>query len=360
MREERIEEIKAHIGEIELPRVGKSLQELGLIQSVEIRDAKLSLTVRFNPNYASKSELRDRVEAALETFEELAGVEVTFAPPSQAQDVRRSPTPRHIPTKIQLPEVDRIIAVFSAKGGVGKTTVSVNLAATLANAGRKVGLLDADIHGPNVPNLLGIEGPPRIIGDKILPTEKYGIETMSIGFLIEAEQPLVWRGPMLKKALDQFLTDVAWGKLDYLIIDMPPGTGDQQLNVAQGLDMTGALAVTTPQEVSLSDVRRGIHMFEEVKVPLLGIVENMSYFICPHCGETTEIFGVGGGERESLKRNVPLLGRIPIDPDLRESGDRGVPIVIAAPDSQTAKEFERIASRLADRIKDLKITIPEP
>ncbi|HKZ46057.1 MAG TPA: Mrp/NBP35 family ATP-binding protein, partial [Thermodesulfobacteriota bacterium] len=248
------------------------------------------------------------------------------------------------------------IAVASGKGGVGKSTVAVNLALALSKSGAKVGLLDTDIYGPSIPMMMGIHKQLQTTQDKkILPISNYGIKLMSVGFMLDEEMPLVWRGPMVMQIVKQFLTGVAWGDLDYLVIDLPPGTGDAQLTLVQTIPLTGAVVVTTPQDVALIDARRAIKMFHEVKVPLLGIIENMSYFQCPHCGEKTEIFSHGGGEKTSQRYNVPLLGKIPIDTGIREGGDSGKPIVIFNPSSPQTETFIKISEAVASKISMLDI-----
>lgn len=245
-----------------------------------------------------------------------------------------------------IPGVKHVIAVSSGKGGVGKSTVSVNLAVAMGLSGAKVGLLDADIYGPNIPMMMGLEKTPEQKDGKISPAESHGIKLISMGFFVPEDQAVVWRGPMVHTAIQQLFRDVLWGELDYLLIDLPPGTGDAQLTLSQLVPLAGAITVTTPQEVALHDVRKGMMMFQKVNVPLLGIVENMSYFVCGHCGERTEIFDHGGGERAADKLGVPFLGRVPIDPAIREGGDTGRPLVVANPDSPQAKAFRDIAGQV--------------
>ncbi len=253
-----------------------------------------------------------------------------------------------------LPGVKNTIAVASGKGGVGKSTVAVNIAVALAMEGAKVGLIDADIYGPSVPMMLGINEQPRIYQDsvtsKMVPLENYGIKVMSIGFLIEEDAPVIWRGPMASGAIKQFMSDVHWGEIDYLVFDMPPGTGDIQLTLVQTIPLSGAVVVTTPQNVSLIDVRKALKMFQRVNVPILGIVENMSYFIAPDTGKKYDIFGTGGGETLAKELSVPLLGAIPINQNIREGGDKGKPVVFDQPDSEQAKTFLQISKNLAAQI----------
>jgi len=245
-----------------------------------------------------------------------------------------------------IPGVKHVIAVSSGKGGVGKSTVAANLACALALAGVKVGLLDADLYGPNIPMMMGSTAGPEQKDGKILPVENHGVKLISMAFLVPEEAPLVWRGPMVHQYLQAFFRDVLWGDLDYLLIDLPPGTGDVQLSLSQMVPLAGAITVTTPQEVALYDVRKGMAMFQKVNVPLLGIIENMSYFVCGHCGERTEIFSYGGGERAAEKLGVPFLGRIPIDPAIRDGSDTGHPIVVADPGSPQAAAFRAIAQKI--------------
>lgn len=245
-----------------------------------------------------------------------------------------------------IPGVKRVIAISSGKGGVGKSTVATNLACALALTGARVGLMDADLYGPNIPMMMGSTTGPEQKDGKIVPAEIHGVKLISMAYLVPEEAPLVWRGPMVHQYLQAFFRDVLWGELDYLLIDLPPGTGDVQLSLSQMVPLAGAITVTTPQEVALHDVRKGMAMFQKVNVPLLGIIENMSYFVCGHCGERTDIFSTGGGERAAEKVGVPFLGRIPIDPAIRDGGDSGHPIVIADPSSPQAAAFRDIAQKL--------------
>ncbi|MBV9768999.1 MAG: Mrp/NBP35 family ATP-binding protein [Bryobacterales bacterium] len=249
--------------------------------------------------------------------------------------------------KVPIAGVQNLIAVGSGKGGVGKTTVSVNLAVALSRLGHQVGLLDADVYGPNVPLMMGVRAQPHAIGERIQPLEKDGVRIMSMGFLNPGDKPLVWRGPMLHNIIQQFLRGVDWGRLDYLIVDLPPGTGDVQLSLIQTAPLTGAVVVTTPSEVSLEDARKAIHMFEQVRVPILGLVENMSYLQCPHCGERIDVFSHGGGKKTAANMNVQFLGELPLDPAVRVGGDSGQSITLTgagAPFVAVAREVERRAA----------------
>jgi ATP-binding protein involved in chromosome partitioning len=249
-----------------------------------------------------------------------------------------------------IPGVKHVIAISSGKGGVGKSTVAANLAVALAQKGARVGLMDADVYGPNIPMMMGAPTPPEQQDGKIKPAESHGVKLISMGYFVPEETAVVWRGPMIHTAIQQFFRDVLWGDLEYLLIDLPPGTGDAQLTLSQLVPLCGAITVTTPQEVALHDVRKGMMMFQKVNVPLLGIIENMSYFVCGHCGERTEIFSHGGGERAAEKVGVPFLGRIPIDPAIRAGGDIGRPIMVADPESPQAAAFRQIADRVAEAV----------
>jgi ATP-binding protein involved in chromosome partitioning len=251
------------------------------------------------------------------------------------------------PTPVSYPALGRIIAVSSGKGGVGKSTVATNLAVALAATGARVGLMDADVYGPNVPRMMGVNAPPPVVNEKIIPLEAHGVKLISLGFLIERDQPAIWRGPIVMKIVTQFLRDVAWGQLDYFLVDMPPGTGDAQLSLVQATHVHGAIIVTTPQDVSTGDALRGAKMFQRVNVPVLGIVENMSWFECPHCGKPTAIFGTGGGKRLADELELPLLGEIPLDPRVHEGGDRGTPIIVAEPESSASRALRALAERVA-------------
>jgi ATP-binding protein involved in chromosome partitioning len=295
-------------------------------------------------------DVRVDVKSVSQTAAEAAATPVAGAAP------RRQPLPvmsepqsaqRQVaaPTPAAFPALGRIIAVSSGKGGVGKSTVTVNLAAALARRGRHVGLMDADIYGPDIPRMMGINAPPPVEAEKIVPLEAHGVKLMSLGFLVERDQPAIWRGPIVMKIINQFLRDVRWGRLDYLLVDMPPGTGDAQLSLVQAAHLAGAIIVTTPQEVAVGDALRGAKMFERVGVRVLGVVENMSWFESP-TGEKLPLFGSGGGARLALELGVPLLGEIPLQQQVREGGDAGTPVITAAPDSAPARALAAIAERI--------------
>lgn len=254
-----------------------------------------------------------------------------------------------------IPGVNAIIAVGSGKGGVGKTTISVNLAISLAKLGYKVGLLDADVYGPNVPLMLGTSATPRVVGEnRIEPLEKYGVKVISVGFLNPGDKPLIWRGPMLHQLIRQFLEQVAWGELDYLVVDLPPGTGDVAISLIQTVPLTGAVVVTTPSDVSLQDGRKAIEMFRQVKVDIVGMVENMSAFVCPHCHHEIDIFSKGGGARTAQEFGIPFLGSLDLDPDVRKGGDSGQPVTLAGEESAHAKPFFDFARRVVERTTEIQ------
>ena len=257
------------------------------------------------------------------------------------------------PTPVSYPNLGRIVAVSSGKGGVGKSTVATNLAIALAATGARVGLMDADVYGPNVPRMMGVNAPPPVVNEKIIPLEAHGVKVISLGFLIERDQPAIWRGPIVMKIVTQFLRDVAWGQLDYFLVDMPPGTGDAQLSLVQATHVDGAIIVTTPQDVATGDALRGAKMFQRVNVPVLGIVENMSWFECPHCGKPTPIFGTGGGKRLADELELPLLGEVPLYPRVYEGGDRGTPIVVAEPEASAARALRALADRVVAALESL-------
>ncbi|MFN2636983.1 MAG: P-loop NTPase [Gemmatimonadaceae bacterium] len=267
--------------------------------------------------------------------------------PVMGQELQSQRAAVPAPTPIAYPHLGNIIAISSGKGGVGKSTVAVNLAVALAKQGARVGLMDADIYGPNIPRMMGVNAPPPVENEKIIPLRAHGVKIMSLGFMIERDQPAIWRGPIIMKIITQFLRDVQWGELDYFLVDMPPGTGDAQLSLVQATLVHGALIVTTPQEVASGDALRGAKMFQRVAVPVLGVVENMSFFICPNCRDKHRIFGTGGGKNLADELQVPLLGEIPFFPAVLSGGDRGEPIVLSEPDTPAARALLDLAGRLA-------------
>lgn len=321
----------------------RDILSLNFVRDLEVDGSTVRFRLVLNtPASPAKAKLE---QAAREAVLSVAGVEAV-------EIILESEIPQARATegKQPVPGISNIIAVSSGKGGVGKSTVAVNLAIALAQYGARVGLLDTDVYGPNVPIMVGVNAEPAVRGQKLLPHRVYGVEVMSIGFLNRGDRPVIWRGPMLHTAVKQFLYDVEWGTLDYLIVDMPPGTGDAQLSLAQLVPVQGAVLVTTPQEVAMADVRKAINMFEQVHIPVLGIVENMSYFVCPTCQERHEIFGSGGGEELAKQFNTNLLGQVPLSINVREGGDIGVPIVVGSPDSLQAVAFKQIAQNVATQV----------
>ncbi len=333
------ERAREALHKIEIPRAHKSLGDL--VEDLSIDGRSVRVRLKLLSAYASKSQLTAWVEQALKTIPEIETVQVEFA-----QTPRPQPRVVHQTQKLHFPQIAHIIAIFSGKGGVGKSTVSVNIAVAMAQQGARVGLFDADVHGPNIPTLMGLREPPLVKDGKLVPIFQYGVYAMSIGLLVGGGDPLIWRGPMISKAINELLESTAWPELDYLIVDMPPGTGDAQLGLAQDVTLSGAIAVTTPQEVALSDVRRGIGAFAKLNVPIIGIIENMAYYLCPKCGHKEYIFGQGGGQAEAQRQHISFLGQIPLDPKLREGGDAGIPIVITDPSSPAAQEFAKVANTL--------------
>jgi ATP-binding protein involved in chromosome partitioning len=333
--------VLAALSKVIEPELHKDLVTLKMIRDIEIAGDKVSFTIVLT---TPACPLRDRIEQeARQAVASIPGVEAV-----EVKLEASVPSDGRTRGLLQLP-IRNAIAIASGKGGVGKSTVAVNMAVVLAQCGARVGLLDADIYGPNVPTMIGLKRLPDPVDDKLVPAEAYGVKVMSIGFLVKPDQPLIWRGPMLHSAIRQFLTDVAWGELDYLIVDLPPGTGDAALSLAQSLPLSGGIIVTLPQQVSLDDARRSLEMFRQLDVPVFGVVENMSYLELPN-GDRMDIFGAGGGERLSKEAGVPFIGAIPMDPTVRQGGDTGKPVVVSHPDSSVARALSHIAEDVAAKI----------
>ena len=328
---------------VQEPELGRDIVTLQMVKSIAIEGSQVAFTIELT---TPACPLKDEIES--NAREVLGGLGATQVDITWGAMVRRA-SPRQ--NEQLVPGVKNIIAVASGKGGVGKSTVSVNLAVALAQAGASVGLLDADITGPNIPMMLGVAGQPTAsANNKITPLERYGVKTISIQFFVPEGQPIVWRGPLVGGAIQQFLRDVEWGELDYLVIDLPPGTSDAQLTLAQAVPISGAVLVTTPQEVALTDVGKALAMFERMSVPVIGLVENMTAFACPHCGELTEIFGRGGGERFAQEHGLDFLGKIPLDITVRQGGDVGVPAVAQREPGPAAVALEAMAGLVAARM----------
>jgi ATP-binding protein involved in chromosome partitioning len=325
------------------PWVNRDIVALDFVKDLRIEDGLVKFRLILNrPSTTAQALLEQAARDALLALNESLVVEIKTGWEITAGKATEG--------KQSVPGVKNIVAVSSGKGGVGKSTVAVNLAVALAQAGAKIGLLDTDVYGPNVPIMVGVNEQPLVRGQMLLPNSAHGLKVMSLGFLNPGDKPVVWRGPMLHTAVRQFLYDVEWGELDYLIVDMPPGTGDAQLSLAQLVPVQGAVLVTTPQEVAMADVRKAINMFEQVHIPVLGVVENMSYFVCENCSTRHAIFGTGGGRELATRFNMSLLGQVPLSMNVREGGDSGVPIVIGAPDSLQAAAFREIADNVATQI----------
>ena len=345
------EDVLKALAAITDPATGSNVVDAGMVQGLVLRDGNVGFAIEVAPERGRAAEpLRQACEAAVARVPGVLSVTAVLTAHQESRQQPQAPQPQHGQQRMGIPGVKAVIAVASGKGGVGKSTVAVNLALALSQLGMKVGLLDADIYGPSVPRLLGINRKPVSDGQKLQPIEKFGIKAMSIGFLVGEESPLVWRGPMVQSALTQMMNDVAWAPLDVLVLDMPPGTGDAQLTIAQRVPLKGAVIVSTPQDIALIDARKGLQMFRKTEVPVLGIVENMSVFICPHCGEASHIFGHGGARSTAEQLKAPFLGEIPLVPAIRETSDAGTPIVALKPDSKEAKAFLALATQVAQKI----------
>ena len=353
--------VLAALARVPDPDHGKDIVSLGMVKGLQLRDGHVSFAIEVDRARGSRMEpLRKAAEQAVDALPgvlsvtavltaEKAGAKPQAAP--HAHGHAHPPAHSQGPQKLLVPSIKSIIAVASGKGGVGKSTTAANLALALSAIGRKVGVLDADIYGPSMPRMLGISGRPHSREGKTLdPMSHYGVECMSMGFLVAEDTPMIWRGPMVQSALTQMLRDVAWGDLDVLVVDMPPGTGDAQLTMAQQVPLAGAVIVSTPQDIALLDARKGLAMFRKVDVPVLGFIENMSYFICPHCGKRSDIFSHGGAKKEAEKLGVEFLGEIPLDMSIRETSDGGKPIVLAQPDSPHAKVYKQMATRIWEKL----------
>jgi ATP-binding protein involved in chromosome partitioning len=348
------EDILNALSQVVDPASGKSVRDLGFIQGLVVRDGHVGFAVEVPAARGRTAEpLRKAAEDAVSVLPGVLSVTAVLTAHNEPPNARPAPPSQghgHQAKPAGIEGVGAVIAVASGKGGVGKSTVAVNLALGLAKLGLKVGLLDADIYGPSVPRLLDIRHKPESDGHKLKPIEKFGIKTMSIGFLVAEDSPMIWRGPMVQSALTQMMNDVSWAPLDVLVVDMPPGTGDAQLTIAQRVPLKGAVIVSTPQDIALIDARKGIAMFEKTQVPILGLVENMSMFVCENCGHETHIFGHGGARAEAEKLMAPFLGEIPLVRRVREMSDAGTPVVASHPESAEATTFLAIAAQVAQKI----------
>jgi len=351
------------------PEANASIVELGMISGLIVRDGNVGFAIEVDPQRGAAFESVRK--AAEEAVLQLPGVTSVTAVLTAHRDGGAEPAPARpaaapaaAPQQAQdarpgVPGVRSIVAIASGKGGVGKSTTAANLALAMAADGLSVGVMDADVYGPSMPRMFGISGRPNQTREgKIAPMENYGIKVMSMGFLVEEDTPMIWRGPMVMGALEQLLHEVAWGELDVLVVDMPPGTGDAQLTMAQRVPLAGAVIVSTPQDIALLDAKKGLNMFRKVDVPVLGIIENMSYFNCPHCGERSEIFSHGGARREAERLGMEFLGEIPLAMVIRETSDSGQPVTVSDPDSPHAKAYRAIAARIAAKIASEARTAP--
>ena len=336
---------------------GRNVIESDMVTGLVVKDGNVGFAIEVAPEDGPKKEpLRQAAEAAVSALPGVLSVTAVLTahqasnPAAAAATGGPTPAGQERPATPELPGVGAIVAVASGKGGVGKSTTAVNIALALASLDKRVALLDADIYGPSVPRLMALKGKPETDGKQLWPKEQYGIKCMSIGLLIEEDTPMVWRGPMVQSALEQMLRQVAWGEIDIMIVDMPPGTGDAQLTLTQRTPLAGAVIVSTPQDLSLIDARKGLNMFKKVDVPILGIVENMSYFVCGHCGQRTDIFAHGGARKEAENLGVAFLGEIPLDIRIRETSDSGTPIVVTEPEGAHAEAYRGIARAILDQI----------
>jgi ATP-binding protein involved in chromosome partitioning len=350
------------------PESQKDIVTLGLVRDLSVRGGDVSLTLAFSGQPpATKVMLHSMASKLLGQLPGVAKVQVKMGAaggsaahahaPGHAHGAPATPQPK---APDLIPEVRHTIAVSSGKGGVGKSTVAVNMALALSRTGAAVGIIDADVYGPDLPLMLGTRGRPGMFDNRIIPVDAHGIKVMSIGLLVGDKEPLVWRGPMIHSFIQQMLRDVLWGALDYLVFDMPPGTGDAQLSLSQVIPLSGVVMVTTPQDVALLDVRKAIGMFQRLNVPMLGVVENMSYFVAPDTGARYHIFGEGGGRRVADEYGVPLLAQLPLDPDTRKGGDEGAPIVVRRPESAQAQAFRELAGRIIERLDAVATLRPLP
>jgi ATP-binding protein involved in chromosome partitioning len=348
------ESIQEALRSVKYPGYSRDIVSFGLVKDVAINQGAVSVTIDLSsPNSEVARQLKEECERILKALPEVDLVHVDVRQPAGAS-VRTAAAgaagPGPWSQQNRVPGLQRIVAVASGKGGVGKSTCSANLACALHHLGARVGLLDCDIYGPSIPLMMGIREKPTINAEqKMVPPSSHGVKLMSMGFLLEGDQPVIWRGPMIVKTIQQFFSAVEWGELDFLLVDLPPGTGDAQLTLCQTVPLDGGVIVTTPQEASLGVVRKGIAMFNKVNVPILGIIENMSYYITP-TGDRVEIFGHGGGQTEAARQEVPFLGEIPLYTEIREAGDRGQPVVVSAPEAPYGQAFIRIGEMLRDRL----------
>jgi len=346
----RDQEILDALRVVQDPDLHRDIVSLGFIENLTTnQQGKVSFNINLTtPACPVKDQLQAQARQVVANLPWVTDVTVTMTASTAAARGQGQQTPL-------IPRVKNVIAIASGKGGVGKSTTSVNVAVALSQTGARVGLMDADIYGPNVPLMMGLKEKPHVHGEegRIQPVIRYGIKLVSIGFFLDERKPVIWRGPMVHGAINQFLRDFDWGDLDYLVVDLPPGTGDAPLSLSQLIPLSGVVIVTTPQDVALQDVAKGMAMFKQLEVPVIGVIENMSYFVCPHCNERHELFGRGGGEKIAQAFDVPFLGQVPLQPNVRTGGDEGQPVVLADPDSAAAKAFSSVAGAVARQVSVL-------
>jgi ATP-binding protein involved in chromosome partitioning len=364
--------VTAALARITNPRLENDILSGGMVRDVVADDATGKVAFTFLLGRDDPATLVREARAAVRSVEGVTEVKIAVVDPAGPQSATHGPPGQPAagqthgaagavpppPTPVELPGLGKILAISSGKGGVGKSTISVNLAVALARAGHRVGVMDADVYGPNIPRMFGVFEKPPVLGGKIQPLEAHGVKLMSLGFLVERDAPAIWRGPIIMKIVHQFLRDVQWGQLDYFIVDLPPGTGDAQLSLVQACHVAGAIIVTTPQEMAVGDALRGAKMFERVNVPVIGIIENMSGFICSSCGTRHDLFSSGGGERLSDEVGAPLLGKVPLQAGLADEADAGQPVVVAHPESPAAKALVAIAEKLPPGLGSRSVALP--
>ncbi|HKA57868.1 MAG TPA: Mrp/NBP35 family ATP-binding protein [Gemmatimonadales bacterium] len=361
--------VEQALGAIINPRQGKSIIAAAMVHDLAV-DEQGVVSFTFVLTREDPGSLARQARKAVEGVSGVTGVKMSVVDaaamggegpsgrPPRPPPTARQPSPPAPPTPDELPNLGKVLAISSGKGGVGKSTVSANLAAALALEGHRVGLMDADIYGPNIPRMFGVDTKPEVQGGKIQALEAHGVKLMSLGFIVERDAPAIWRGPIIMKIIGQFLRDVAWGELDYFLVDLPPGTGDAQLSLTQIVRLHGAIIVTTPQEMAVGDSLRGAKMFERVGVKVIGVVENMSYFVCPHCNTRSEVFLAGGGTRLAAELRVPLLGQVPLQAGMAELADRGRPIVVSEPESPAGVALRTLARTVTERVAGLAPALP--
>ena len=355
------EKVKSALRQVKFPHSKNNIVDDGSVSGIVIKDGHIGFSIEIEPALATQSdEMRLKAENVVSSLSGVLSATAILTAHKKASASEPNPQSNlNTPRKEPLKPAKHVIAVASGKGGVGKSTTAINVALALKQIGLLVGVLDSDIYGPSLPRLLGTSRKPEYYEKKLVPLDAWGLQTMSIGFLVEPESPTIWRGPMVMRAIEQMLNDVLWTDLDVLVIDLPPGTGDAQLTLSQRASLSGAVIVSTPQDLALIDARKGLNMFRKVDVPILGIIENMSYFICPDCGSRHDIFSTGGAEKEAAKLNVKFLGGIPLDMTIRQTSDTGKPIVATKPENPHSKVYSSIANKIWDSLESQNVVGPD-